>query len=419
MNNIKNVPLSALHASPVAVMIHDLDNRVLFLNRAAERLFGWQQADALGEFPPFVPETEREKFKSATEQLLRTGRGEFGDTWRVDSTGAPVEVRVSAELLRDDANTPFGIIRFISDVTRVKKLEAELSAQARRYKQVIEHPRDAYIEMGSDGNVTAWNARAEALFGWQKSEAIGRELAELIIPPKLRSAHWKGLKRFLETGQGDVLERKVEVDAIRRDGVSIPVELTVNATFVAGAPRFYAFLHDVRERQQRQQDLRLGLYDALTSLPGRTLLHDRIEQVVTRGVESALLLVDVNKLRTLNELYGTRTGDKALLAVADRLKSAIREHDTVARLANDEFAILLAPITGSASVVPALLKSIYEKVSGPAVIDGKSLQLSVSIGGSVYGASIGSPAEFLRQANEALRAAKTERCGFKLYAANA
>jgi PAS domain S-box-containing protein len=103
--------------------------------------------------------------------------------------------------------------------------------------------------MDSAGQIRAWNPEAERTFGWTESEAIGRVLADTIIPKRYRNEHWGGLEHFLATGQGRLLNRRTEIEALHRDGHIFPVELTISAVPVGDSYAFNAFLHDITERR--------------------------------------------------------------------------------------------------------------------------------------------------------------------------
>ncbi|WP_181952555.1 sensor domain-containing protein [Vulcaniibacterium gelatinicum] len=125
---------------------------------------------------------------------------------------------------------------------------AELRASQDEARAIIDTAFDAYIAMDAEGRVLEWNRQAERLFGWARTEAVGRDLAELIIPPPLRQAHRHGLANFLSTGEGTVLNRRVEMTALHRDGHEVPVSMTIWATPMGVSWKFNAFLHDVQRQ---------------------------------------------------------------------------------------------------------------------------------------------------------------------------
>jgi PAS domain S-box-containing protein len=116
---------------------------------------------------------------------------------------------------------------------------------------------NAVVTMNADGLITGWNPKAEAVFGWGADEAIGRPVADLIIPERYRDAHWRGLKHYLETGEGPVLGKVIEIAAIRRDGTEVPVELSISpAAHTESGLMFVAFLHDITERHAAEASRR-------------------------------------------------------------------------------------------------------------------------------------------------------------------
>jgi two-component system sensor histidine kinase/response regulator len=131
----------------------------------------------------------------------------------------------------------------------------ELEASERRYHQILESALDAFVGMDSRGLITDWNAQAEATFGWLRSEAMGQMLSQTIIPGRYRDAHERGLRHFLASGEGPVLNKRIEISASHRDGREFPVELTISAISGSGTHRFAAFARDITERKRSEQEL--------------------------------------------------------------------------------------------------------------------------------------------------------------------
>ena len=115
---------------------------------------------------------------------------------------------------------------------------------------IIETSHDGFIGMDAKGLITHWNAQAESIFGWNRSEAIGQKLGDLIVPPDQREAHDRGLAHYLATGEGNVLNRRVNLTAQRRSGEQFPVEMTISAYTEHNQPFFFAFLHDAQEHMR-------------------------------------------------------------------------------------------------------------------------------------------------------------------------
>jgi len=128
----------------------------------------------------------------------------------------------------------------------------ELEA-SRRYREIVESAFDAFVGIDSSGVIIDWNVQAEATFGWSRSEAIGQTLSRLIIPERYREAHEKGLRRYFATGEGPVLNKRVEISGLHKAGHELPVELMISPIHWGGACMFAAFVRDVSERQKTEE----------------------------------------------------------------------------------------------------------------------------------------------------------------------
>jgi PAS domain S-box-containing protein len=160
---------------------------------------------------------------------------------------------------------------------------AELSASKARHREVLEAALDGVITMGRDARLAYVNSAAERIFGFQAAEVIGRELAEVIVPPSLRALHREGLRRYLATGESSILDRRIETTALRADGSEFPAELTVTRTGAPGSPTFTGYVRDVTERKRAEQELiasRARLVTASDAARQRVTrdLHDGAQQ---------------------------------------------------------------------------------------------------------------------------------------------
>lgn len=144
-----------------------------------------------------------------------------------------------------------------------------------RTRSILESAPEAVVIMNARGLIGYWNTEAERIFGWSREEAIGRSMAETIIPPRYRDAHKHGLKKFLDTGEGPILNTRIEINALHRDGHEFPVELTIAPAKLMGAWTFSAFIRDISERkraegalQQSEEHLRLLLNSTAQAIYG-------------------------------------------------------------------------------------------------------------------------------------------------------
>jgi PAS domain S-box-containing protein len=137
-----------------------------------------------------------------------------------------------------------------------RRAEADVRASESRLRAMHESALDAVVTMDHDGRVVDWNRAAEATFGYRAHEAVGREMAELIVPPDLRAAHRHGLSRFIETEHPVVLDRRLELTGMHKNGTRFPVELTITRIGVPGPPTFTGYLRDITDRKQAEAELR-------------------------------------------------------------------------------------------------------------------------------------------------------------------
>ncbi|HEX4131960.1 MAG TPA: response regulator [Pirellulales bacterium] len=130
------------------------------------------------------------------------------------------------------------------------RIERALRASDERARQIIDSAYDAFVAMTAEGQIVDWNRQAEAIFGWRSDQVMGRQVVDTLIPPEYRDAHDAGLTRFLETGEGPLLNKPVEVTALHRDGHQFPVELTIAPIRLGSIWLFSAFVRDISQRRQ-------------------------------------------------------------------------------------------------------------------------------------------------------------------------
>jgi diguanylate cyclase (GGDEF)-like protein/PAS domain S-box-containing protein len=238
-----------------------------------------------------------------------------------------------------------------------------------RTRRILDRSHEAYIEMDSAGRVVAWNAAAETMFGWPRDEALGRTVAELIIPEELRARHTEGIKHFLETGKGRVVGPRTELTAVHRDGSEIPVELSVTAIDEDGrGTTFHGFVRDITERkllEVQQAELlaraeETARVDALTALPNRRAWDEELERELARAKRTqqrlCVALLDLDRFKAFNDTNGHQAGDRMLRRAGSAWRLAVRASDFVARYGGEEFSVLLpdCPIEEALTVIERL-----------------------------------------------------------------
>ncbi|HEY3070191.1 MAG TPA: PAS domain S-box protein [Gaiellaceae bacterium] len=164
----------------------------------------------------------------------------------------------------------------IFDLTARRQVEEALQQSEERTRLIVDSALDAVVTIDAESHITGWNAQAEVAFGWSADEVIGQSLADTIIPAEHREAHLRGLKRFLETGEGPVLNQRIEITALRRNGEEFPIELAISPLKAGGAYSFSAFLRDISERKKAEEERDQFLRD-LAAQNERLLELDRLK----------------------------------------------------------------------------------------------------------------------------------------------
>jgi PAS domain S-box-containing protein len=206
-----------------------------------------------------------------------------------------------------------------------RRAEEDVRASESRLRAILNTALDAIVTMDAGGRVTGWNPAAEAIFGYPAAEAIGHEMAELIVPPRLREHHRRGLARYLETGRGVILDRRLELAGLRRDETEFPVELTITRIPLPGAPTFTGYLRDITERVRAEQELRDSRARVVEAADAE---RKRIQRNLHDGAQQRLTSV----LLYLGRIRASSGGHDALLATAiDELAAGLDEIREIAR----------------------------------------------------------------------------------------
>jgi len=200
---------------------------------------------------------DAEPIRSNDFMVMRTGKPLLDvEENQLQADGKVATFLTSRVPLKGDSDEALGVLGICSDISRRKREEEEIRESRDRAEAIVDAALDAIVEMDEAGSVIGWNKRAEEIFGRSAGEMPGRPLAATLIPERYRAAHEKGLRRFLETGEGPILDRRIQVSALHRDGHEVPVELAVTATRRHGAYCFTAFIEDITERKRGEKALR-------------------------------------------------------------------------------------------------------------------------------------------------------------------
>lgn len=291
----------------------------------------------------------------------------------------------------------------------------ELRESEEKMRAVIEAALDCIITINSEGNIIEFNRAAELTFGYRSNEVIGRNLAEIIIPPAYREQHLAGMNHFMATGESKVLGKCMQLTAIRADGSEFPAEVTITLLNRDGPPLLTSFLRDITERKKAEDEIySLAFFDPLTRLPNRRLMRDRLQHALSSSARhhhhGALLFIDLDNFKSLNDTRGHVIGDLLLVEVASRLQTCIRTDDTVTRLGGDEFVVVLENLNQDVHIAAVEAELVGEKIcqllSQPYMLRGFEYHTTCSIGIILFHDASLSVDELLKRADTAMYEAK-------------
>jgi diguanylate cyclase (GGDEF)-like protein/PAS domain S-box-containing protein len=374
----------ATEASGVGIWEFDLITKSYQWDDTMYALFGMDPKAASlrnDDWIKLLSAKDLERMREATRAAIQQDQA-FSMTFQINRLDGQVRfMHNRAALYSDDHGVPRRLIGATEDVTQRMQQEAELRVAAAAFES-----HESMLVTNAQVEILRVNPAFTALFGYTSAEAVGRN------PRLLKSgrhdvhfyaAMWTELVAH-HSWQGEVWN-------VRKDGVEFPCWLCITAVCDdKGVVTHYVATHtDITLRKAAEDEVkRLAFFDPLTKLPNRRLFTDRLHQAVIKAKRSqshaALIFVDLDKFKPVNDRHGHAAGDQLLQAVAHRLNTCVRESDTVARVGGDEFVVLLASISQAQDAVQ-VAKKMHAALRTPFHLStGQSLQISSSAGVALY-----------------------------------
>jgi diguanylate cyclase (GGDEF)-like protein/PAS domain S-box-containing protein len=374
---------AALEAAANGIVITDRNGAIVWANHAFTTMTGYSKEEILGQNHRLLKSGEQpESYYANLWSTISSGKVWQGEivNRRKDGTTYTEEMTITPVTQNLGSTTDTYFIAIKQDITERKKSEEELQ----RLASIVEFSEDAIIGKNMDGVITSWNRGAEKIYGYTRGEVVGRDLS-FLLPPERQAEIQAIMERVLS---GQPIEC-LETQRLTKTGSAIDVSLSVSpikdaSGHIAGAS---AIARDITQRKAAEKQVQfLAYYDALTGLPNRTLLQDRLAKALAsarrRKDKVALLFLDLDRFKTINDSLGHSVGDLVLKEVAERLKRFAREQDTIARVGGDEFFIVLTAVKDAADAAVAA-ERLMDAMTVELVIQGRSLSISCSIGISI------------------------------------
>ncbi|OGI40288.1 MAG: hypothetical protein A2V91_07095, partial [Candidatus Muproteobacteria bacterium RBG_16_64_10] len=381
------------------------DLRFVRFNRAAEELLGYSRTEMLGKGDhDFFPKDEADFFITMDREVLNTGE-------LMDITEEHVHTRHRGTRLLhtrkipilDERGQPLYLLGLSEDITERKQAEGML---ARLGRILDSSSNEIYVFDAESLHFIQTNQGAQRNLGYSMEEL--KNLTPLDIKPDFNRENFEALLAPLQRGEQEVLS--LVTSHRRKDGSLYPVEIRLQLSRAESPPVFVAIVQDITERRQAEERLSyLAYYDTLTGLPNRPRLLERLQQAMVDAERVnrlvAVMFLDLDRFKVINDTLGHHVGDALLKGVAKRLQACVRPGDVIARLGGDEFTVVLANVAHMDDVARVAHK-ILDSFVQPFRVDGRDLFTTTSIGITIFPFDVHDAEGLLKNADAAMYHAK-------------
>ena len=415
----------ALKGSLTSVLDWDYVKETSYISPSWKEMLGYSDSELNNTFETWKRKVHKDDLRGVLQSLKVAKEKKyryFESTHRLEhKDGHYIWIYGKAQMIYDDGN----LVRMIgthSDISREKNIQIQNAQQA----QIIKQIHDAVISTDLNGYIVSWNKGAENLLGYQEDEIISQYIG-ILFPDKSQNFLQRNIKKLPQIG-----EYHTETQLLNKEHIPIDSDLSFSILKNEyGLPiGSIIFAQDITDRtlaknaliQEKEKLSYQAHHDTLTGLPNRTLFNDRLRNSIQRSKRKrtimALLFIDLDHFKKINDSLGHDVGDKVLQEITQILKKTIRKEDAISRLGGDEFTIILDDLNQGQDA-SILAQKIISAIDKPITIDGRELYLSSSIGISLCPDDGNKPANLLKYADSAMYKAKSEgRNNFQFYSAD-
>lgn len=415
---------ATLDAMKDAVITVDMLGNINYVNSAAQTLLHMDAMDLIGQPFTMVVQISNDTTPMAVDEFMRRCHADqpIYDHERqlllLRADGSAVPIEDYAAPIRMTNGRAVGAVTVLKDVSERKRAQDVLDSSSRMFYELFNFAPDAILIADTHGIVMLANTRAGQMFGCDQGELVGRKMQELVpfCQPCANFAESEQTVAFPDKGDGVAIEGTCR----GQDGATFPCEVSVGLLDTAQGELLMAVVRDVHQRKHYEQQLYYqATHDLLTGLPNRAYLLDQLQQAMLQagrdGKSVALLFVDLDNFKDVNDTLGHAIGDLLLLEVAARLRAEMPETGLLARVSGDEFAVVLQDVAGRA-VVEQMAAGVLRAIVQPCDIEGYRIHVSGSLGISIYPDDGSEALALLRNADMAMYRAKEQgRNNYSMY----
>ena len=437
-----DTPEALLAGAPIGALTVDHLNRIESINPAAEALLGYSRGDIAGKrLDDFItaPDGQPVRVTSLRAQpaVARCHggialpvqiscselRAEGRLLYTCSLQDLSLNVQSCEELKQAHDALALRVREGTAEIARLSDaLQSEMSERTwaqEQFQVAVESAPNGILILNPIGNINLVNTKIEQLFHYHRGELIGRSI-DMLLPERFHAQHAGLREMFFANPNLSMGGSSTELFGLRRDGVEFPIEVSLNPIHTPRGNGILISLVDATERKRVESELkRTAFHDTLTGLPNRTLFLDnllRLNAMAKRHGHHpfALLFLDLDRFKVINDSLGHMAGDRLLIEMAQRIVECTRDEDTVARLGGDEFAILLEQIRGPEDAV-RVAERVLERFADPLILDDNEVSVGASIGIALSMSGEEQPENLLRDADMAMYQAKTRRSGYQIF----
>jgi diguanylate cyclase (GGDEF)-like protein/PAS domain S-box-containing protein len=366
-----------------------------------------QPAPSLAQSLNFYTSEARPQIRTAVQRAIELGEAFDLELPLLSANGRTVWVRTIGEAQRENGNVT-RVYGTLQDVTARRQAEEALRRSERQLDAILDHAAEGIVVLSTGGTIERINRKAQRMFGYSTAESIGMDFRQLAVqlgydatrnqePPEAWTRRLLGSHR--------------EMTGRRQDGSLFPLEVALSEIEMNPGPhKLTAVVRDITERKSWESRIySLAYSDSLTGLPNRLLLRDRLEHAIAAAQRNrtlvAVLFLDLDRFKAINDSYGHHAGDQMLRDIGERTRGCVREIDTVSRLGGDEFVVVL-PELRDAVDAGAVARKILSAVAQPYRIESQDVAVTPTLGISLYPQDGNDAETLLRNADTAMYQAK-------------